>query len=136
MANGRCRARMRGMRFPAIALIALAAMSAQPQPYDLLIKNGHIVDGTGSPWFKGDIAIKGDAIAAMAPTIDAPAARVIDADGRIVAPGFIDIHTHVRRNIFNVPTAPNYVRQGVTTVMEGPDGSSPLPLAPFLAKLE
>lgn len=128
--------RMRRMRFLGIVLVALAAISAQPQPYDLVIKNGHIVDGTGSPWFKADIAIRGDSIAIIAPSIDAPAARVIDAAGQIVAPGFIDIHTHVRGNIFNVPTAPNYVRQGVTTVMEGPDGSSPLPLAPFLARLE
>ena len=56
--------------------------------------------------------------------------------GRVVAPGFIDIHTHARRGIFEVPTADNYVRQGVTTLMEGPDGSSPLPLAPFLQKLD
>ena len=56
----------------------------------------------------------------------------IDVSGLVVAPGFIDIHTHARRGIFEVPTADNYVRQGVTTLIEGPDGSSPLPLAPFL----
>jgi len=71
----------------------------------------------------------------IAPAI-AAAARTIDVHGQVVSPGFIDIHTHARRGIFDVPTAPNYVRQGVTTVMEGPDGSSPLPLAPFLARLE
>jgi dihydroorotase/N-acyl-D-amino-acid deacylase len=54
----------------------------------------------------------------------------------VIAPGFIDIHTHARRGIFLVPTADNYVRQGVTTLIEGPDGSSPIPLAPFLARLE
>ena len=54
----------------------------------------------------------------------------------MIAPGFIDIHTHARRGIFDVPTADNYIRQGVTTVMEGPDGSSPVPLAPFLARLD
>jgi dihydroorotase/N-acyl-D-amino-acid deacylase len=59
----------------------------------------------------------------------------IDARGLIVAPGFIDIHTHARRGIFIVPTAENYLRQGVTTLMEGNDGSSPLPLAPFLERL-
>src|SRR5881296_1483210 len=62
--------------------------------------------------------------------------RVVDAAGIVVAPGFIDLHTHARRGIFDVPTADNYVRQGVTTLVEGPDGSSPIPLAPFLAKLE
>ena len=61
---------------------------------------------------------------------------MIDVSGNVIAPGFIDIHTHARRGIFEVPTAANYVRQGVTTVMEGPDGSSPVPLAPFLAKLD
>ena len=60
------------------------------------------------------------------------AATRIDARGLVVAPGFIDIHSHGRRGIFNVPTAENYLREGVTTIIEGPDGSSPLPLAPFL----
>jgi dihydroorotase/N-acyl-D-amino-acid deacylase len=60
----------------------------------------------------------------------------VDATGMVVAPGFIDIHTHARRGIFTVPTADNYVRQGVTTLVEGPDGSSPLPIAAFLAKVD
>ena len=59
----------------------------------------------------------------------------IDAAGKVVAPGFIDIHTHARRGIFEVPTADNYVRQGVTTLIEGPDGSSPLPIKPFLDRV-
>ena len=116
-------------------LVSAAGLAGQPVSYDLIVRNGRIVDGTGSAWFSGDIAIRGDAIAAIAPRIDAPATRVIDAAGHIVAPGFIDIHTHARRGLSQVPTAPNYVRQGVTTVIEGPDGSSPLPLAPFLAQL-
>lgn len=124
------------MRFLAIVLVGCATLADQPQSYDIVIKNGHVLDGTGSPWFKADVAIRGDSIAAIAPTIEATAARVIDAGGQAVAPGFIDIHTHVRGNIFNIPTAPNYVRQGVTTVMEGPDGSSPVPLAPFLTRLD
>jgi dihydroorotase/N-acyl-D-amino-acid deacylase len=125
---------MRHALIAATAVIALAAR--QPAPYDLLIKNGRIVDGTGTPWFLGDVAIRGDAIAKIAPAIDEPAARVIDVHGHVIAPGFIDIHTHARRGITQAPTAPNYARQGVTTVMEGPDGSSPLPLAPFLAQME
>jgi N-acyl-D-amino-acid deacylase len=55
--------------------------------------------------------------------------------GLAVAPGFIDIHSHGRRGIYSVPTAENYLREGVTTIIEGPDGSSPIPLAPFLKKL-
>jgi N-acyl-D-amino-acid deacylase len=121
---------------PIIAAAMFAALHAQPSQYDLLLKNGRIVDGTGSPWFRGDVAIKGDVIAAIAPEIDGIATRVIDVADSVIAPGFIDIHTHARRGIFEVPTAANYVRQGVTTLMEGPDGSSDVPLAPFLAKLE
>src|SRR5438094_8090974 len=120
----------------AVVLAALAAPRAQSPTYDILIKHARIVDGTGSPWYRADLAIRGDAIAKIAPSIDAPAAKTIDAAGQVVAPGFIDIHTHARRGIFDVPTADNYVRQGVTTLMEGPDGSSPVPLAPFLARLD
>src|SRR3954463_16335128 len=121
----------------AAALMACIA-GAQAQPggaFDLVIRNGRIVDGTGSPWYRGDVAVRGDTIARIAPRIDAPAGRVIDAAGKVVAPGFIDIHTHARRGIFQVPTADNYVRQGVTTLIEGPDGSSPLPIRPFLERI-
>ena len=124
------------MRTLAIAILASAALAVQPAPYDLLLQHGRIVDGSGSPWFAGDVAIRGDVIAAIAPRIDAPAARTIELNGQVVAPGFIDIHTHARRGLAQVPTAPNYVRQGVTTVIEGPDGSSALPIAPFFAQLE
>lgn len=106
------------------------------QPYDVLISNGIIVDGTGSPWFYGDVAIRSGKIAAVGHLGDAPAMRKIDATGMVVAPGFIDIHTHARRGIFEDPTAQNYIRQGVTTLIEGNDGSSPLPLAPFFDKLK
>jgi len=118
-----------------LALPISAPRAQAPASYDLLIRNGRIVDGTGSPWYRGDLAVRGDTIARIAPRIDAPAARVVDAGGRVVAPGFIDLHTHARRGIFEVPTADNYVRQGVTTLMEGPDGSSPFPLGPFLDRI-
>jgi dihydroorotase/N-acyl-D-amino-acid deacylase len=118
-----------------VALLLLGSVQPQSQ-YDLVITNGRIVDGTGSPWYRGAVAIRGDSIVKIAPVINEGAARVIDAGGQVIAPGFIDIHTHARRGIFEVPTAPNYVRQGVATVIEGPDGSSDIPLAPFLARLE
>src|SRR5690348_15912717 len=116
-------------------LSAFAVGAAEPQ-YDLVLRNARIVDGTGAPWFRGDLATRGDTIVAIAPAIEAPAKRVIDVRDTVVAPGFIDLHTHARRGIFQVPTADNYIRQGVTTIMEGPDGSSPVPLKPFLDKLE
>lgn len=121
-----------------IALFALLPCNiflAQGPTYDLLIEGGRIVDGAGAPWFVADVAIQGDRIAAIGPLAGARAALRIDARGMVVAPGFIDIHTHARRGIFQTPSAENYVRQGVTTLMEGPDGSSPLPLRAFLEEL-
>lgn len=93
------------------------------------------MDGAGDPWFYGDIGIRGDTVAAVGQLDNAQSATNIDAKGLVVAPGFIDIHTHARRGIFLDPTAQNYIRQGVTTILEGNDGSSPLPLAPFFEKL-
>jgi dihydroorotase/N-acyl-D-amino-acid deacylase len=100
--------------------------------YDVLVRNGRIVDGTGGPWRVADVAVKGDSIVAIGRLAGATATVVVDARGLVVAPGFIDIHTHARRNILTVPTAENYLRQGVTTLVEGNDGSSPVPLGPFL----
>lgn len=119
-----------------VVAIAGAPPSDRQQQYDLIIRNGRVLDGTGAPWFRADIAIRGDAIVRVARTIEDPAVRIVDAAGAIVAPGFIDTHTHARRGLTQTPTAANYVRQGVTTVIEGPDGSSPVPLGPFLAELD
>ena len=112
-----------------------AMLMSQAPTYDLVLRGGRVVDGTASPWFRADVAVKGDTIARIAPSITDSAARTIDVSGLIVAPGFIDIHTHARRGIFELPSADNYTRQGVTTLVEGPDGGSPLPLRPFLDKV-
>jgi N-acyl-D-amino-acid deacylase len=109
---------------------------AQAPQYDLIIRNGRILDGTGSPWYRADVGVRGDTIATIAPSLTAPAARVVDAAGQVVTPGFIDIHNHARETIFELPSADNYIRQGVTTLIEGPDGGSPVPLGPFLDKLD
>jgi dihydroorotase/N-acyl-D-amino-acid deacylase len=116
-------------------VLRLDGPRAQAPSYDLVIRNGRIVDGTGSVWYRGDLAVRGDTIARIAPRIDTPATRTIDAAGKVVAPGFIDLHTHARRGIMQVPTAENYLRQGVTTLVEGPDGSSPIPIKPFLESI-
>jgi dihydroorotase/N-acyl-D-amino-acid deacylase len=126
---------------PVIVLLAAAlaiGAGAAPTPtpvYDLVIRGGHVFDGAGNPWIAADVAVSGDTVVAIGPGLPGTGTREIDARGLVVSPGFIDIHTHARRGIFEVPTADNYVRQGVTTVFEGPDGSSPVPLAPFLERI-
>lgn len=115
---------------------ALFAAPLTAADYDLIIRNARIVDGTGSPWYRGELAIKGDTIAAVERRVAGTATREIDARDTVVAPGFIDLHTHARRGIFDTPGADNYIRQGVTTLFEGPDGGSPLPLRDFFERIE
>lgn len=86
------------------------------------------MDGSGNPWYRADIAIKGDRIAEIGQLSKLEAKRVIDANGLVVAPGFIDPHTHALRGIFEVPNAESALLQGVTTLTEGNDGSSPYPI--------
>ncbi|MDA2930345.1 D-aminoacylase [Acidobacteria bacterium AH-259-O06] len=113
-----------------------SGLAQQDDRFDVLIRGGRIVDGAGNPWFRGDVAIRGDRIVAMGHLPRAMAKRTIDAAGQIVAPGFIDMHNHSRREMFEVPNGENYIRQGATTIIEGNDGSSPLPLKPFFEKIE
>src|SRR5262245_45498382 len=117
-------------------LVFYLAAAAQAPTYDLILRNGRVVDGSGSPWYKGDVAVRGDMIVNIAPSITQSASRVIDVGGQVIAPGFIDIHSHAREGIFDAPAAENYIRQGVTSVIEGPDGSSPLPISEFLSRLD
>ena len=126
--------RLRNISLLTVLLFLTAALAQGPE-YDLLIRNGRIVDGAGNSWYRADLAVKGDSIVLIAPRISAAVGREIDAGGNIVAPGFIDIHTHASRGILTIPTADNYVRQGVTTILEGPDGGSPLPLKNFLDRV-
>lgn len=121
--------------FAALGAVFLTT-SAAGQDYDLLLRNGRVIDGSGAPWFRGDVGIRGDEVVAIGPHLPGAGGKTIDVAGQVIAPGFIDIHTHARRGIFETPTADNYVRQGVTTLVEGPDGSSPLPIRDFLARVE
>src|SRR5688572_20388714 len=130
------RARYAVLLGAAFVAAAAAPASAQDAPYDLILRNGRVVDGTGSPWYLADVAVRGGLIVEIARTIDGTARREIDVAGRVIAPGFIDVHSHGGGGIFEVPTADNYVHQGVTTLIAGPDGSSELPLAPWLDSLE
>jgi N-acyl-D-amino-acid deacylase len=104
--------------------------------YDLLIRNARVVDGAGNPWFRADVAVKNGKIAAIGRLSAASAARSIDAQGRVVAPGFIDIHTHVEDGVEKVPGGDNYVMDGVTTVVTGNCGGSEDDLGAWFPKLE
>ena len=96
--------------------------------FDIVIKGGYIIDGTGAPLFKSDIGIVDDTIRKIGDLSGYKAEVVIDAEGLYVTPGFIDVHNHSDLSIFSVPTADNYVMQGVTTIVVGNCGSSPAPL--------
>ncbi|MGE0359620.1 MAG: amidohydrolase family protein [Vicinamibacterales bacterium] len=116
----------------AAVAVAPAAQSPSSEPFDLVIAGGRVVDGSGSPWFVGDVAVRGDRIAAVGHLGSITARVRLDATGLVVAPGFVDPHVHARDRLFELPTAEGYLLQGLTTVVDGNDGSSPLPLAPFL----
>lgn len=113
----------------------LVVASIHAQTYDVLITNGRIVDGTGNPWFYGDIAIRNGMIAAVG-RVTGNATKVIDAKGMIVAPGFIDVHTHIEGNDLRVPTAPNFIMDGVTTVVTGNCGGSNTDIALYFRQLD
>jgi N-acyl-D-aspartate/D-glutamate deacylase len=113
----------------AASVLPLPAQGA-PQDFDVLISGGRIVDGTGNPWFFGDLGLRGGVIAALGDLDGATAPVQIDARGLVVAPGFIDPHVHgsISRGI----DAPNFLIQGVTTLITGNDGSSPFPIGSAL----
>lgn len=114
--------------------------------FDIIISGGHILDGTGSPWFQGDVGIRGNRIGAIGNLQNAAAAQTIDARGKLVVPGFIDIHSHAddgaresggfRDEDPRRRAAPNLVMQGVTTVVVNQDGRSPWPIAEQRSRVE
>src|ERR1043165_9557463 len=111
-----------------LLLLALPSLHAQPStPYDLIIRNGHIIDGTGSPWYSGDIGIRYGRIDAIGFLGNAQAKRTIDAQGMVVAPGFIDMLGQSELTILVNPHLPSKIFQGITTEITG-EGSSVAPL--------
>jgi N-acyl-D-amino-acid deacylase len=110
-------------------------VDARTPVYDLLFINARIVDGSGNPWFRADVAIKDGRIARIGRVSAAAATRTIDARGQILAPGFIDVHTHVE-SIYSLPAAENFVRMGVTTLVTGNCGSSTTDVAEFLGRIK
>jgi N-acyl-D-amino-acid deacylase len=118
----------------ALAFVFTFALTACGQDYDLIVRHGQIIDGSGSPAFFGDVAIKDGHIAAVG-KIEGAAAKEIDAHGLIVAPGFIDVHTHAE-DVESMPSAENFLRMGVTTLVLGNCGGSRLNIGDFFRELE
>ena len=110
-----------------ILLILSVFSFAADSPFDLVITNGHIVDGTGSPWYSGDIGIRGGRIAAIGNLSGAARKRTVDAKGKVVAPGFIDMLGQSELTILVDPRLPSKIYQGITTEITG-EGGSPAPL--------
>jgi len=122
--------RLQALLFGSIALFHFAVLDAAAEEYDLVIRHGKIVDGSGNPWFFGDVAIKQDRIARVG-RITGEANRVIDAAGLVVAPGFIDMHSHSDWVLIEDGNAQSKIRQGVTTEVIGESTSA----GPFKGKL-
>lgn len=116
-----------------ISVFFLLAVAAD---YDLIIRNAQVVDGTGNPWYRADVGVKDGRIAAIGAFATKSATRNVDAGGMILAPGFIDSHTHVEGGIEKNPRADNFLRDGVTTVITGNCGSSELDLSAWFKKLD
>jgi N-acyl-D-amino-acid deacylase len=102
----------------------------------IVITGAKILDGSGRPAFKANLRIKGDTIVAIGNFKPAANDEVIDATGKIIAPGFIDIHNHSESGLLTEGTATSQISQGITTLAVGPDGGSPFPIADYLSKLE
>jgi N-acyl-D-aspartate/D-glutamate deacylase len=133
----RCKRLSDQLRLALAAIAAVAAcglmLSCNPQKttthnappqYDLLIKGGRIIDGSGSPWYEGEVAVKNGKIAAVGRLVNPTSRRVIDATGLVVAPGFIDLHTHSDYTLLVDGDAQSKIRQGVTTEIIGEDASA------------
>ncbi len=118
-----------------IVLLSSLFLAAADKPYDIVIRNGHIIDGTGSPWYSGDIGIRDGKIAAIGNLSGVPAGRIIDAQGMVVAPGFIDMLGQSELTILVNPRLPSKIYQGITTEFTG-EGGSAAPLNDAIVKAD
>ena len=107
-----------------VVVIASVLVLATDQPFDIVITNGHIIDGTGSPWYSGDVGIRDGHISEIGNLSEAPRKRTIDARGQVVAPGFIDMLGQSEVTILVDPSVPSKIYQGITTEVTGEGGSA------------
>ncbi|MBO9593816.1 MAG: D-aminoacylase [Niabella sp.] len=126
--------------FNKIALLSIGLLGALPAlaqtSCDVLIRNGKIINGTGNNWFYGDIAVAGGKILAIGKNLNYRAASTIAAEGLVVAPGFIDVHTHIEGDENRDPLAQSFIYDGVTTVVAGNCGASNLNIGRYFRWLD
>ncbi len=119
-----------------LLLLFLCAAPVHAADFDFLIRNARVVDGTGNPWFRADVGIRNGRIAAVGDLRSAAAPRILDARERVLAPGFIDVHTHVEGAVEKIPSGDNYLMDGVTTIVTGNCGGSMRDLGAWFTELE
>lgn len=117
-------------------LLGLPLLCGCAAEADLLIRNALVVDGTGEPGRVEDVAVRQGRIFRMGPKLELRAAREIDAEGLVLSPGFIDVHSHADRGLLEQPDNHNNIRQGITTLVAGNCGHSPVDLEEFFSRLE
>jgi N-acyl-D-aspartate/D-glutamate deacylase len=130
---------VRSLAVAALLICSAASLAAQaPRTFDVLIRHGRVLDGSGNPWVRTDIGIRGDRIVAMGDLGDATATTVITADSLYVAPGFIDTHSHAGEGLARpaLSAAQQLLAQGLTTILANPDGGGPVDLAAQRAAFE
>lgn len=124
------------MRIFFFILLFFLSLFSSAQTADIIIRNGRILDGTGNSWFRADIAVKEGKIVRIGNLQGWTAAKIIDAQNKIVAPGFIDVHTHIEGDEAKNPTADNFILDGVTTVVTGNCGASHVNIGLYLRQLD
>src|SRR6201991_663543 len=127
---------LRKRLYTVLLLLITTSGSYAQQHFDIILKNGKIIDGAGNPWFYGDVGITKDKIISIGDLSKSQAAKTIDASGLIIAPGFIDVHTHIEGGEKKTPTADNFIYDGVTTVITGNCGSSEVDLKKYFKRID
>ena len=119
-----------------LAALFLSYELSQAQSFDLVIKNGKIIDGSGNSWYYGDVGVSQGKITFMGKKENYDAKKIVDAKGLIVAPGFIDVHAHIEGGEVTVPTADNFIFDGVTSVVTGNCGGSNLEVEKYFKRID